>query len=130
MIPASAVKKYINKPLPWLLKKATEKFNTYIRARDAGQTCISCGSNNACQATHFYSAGQFPELRFHEDNVHLGCIQCNYFKHGNLLPYRHRLIQKIGMERVEKLDLIVAMTRQTGFKWDKLAVIEILLKYK
>ncbi len=130
MIPANAVKKYIDKPLPWLLKKAAEKFNAYIRKRDEGAACISCGSNNANQAGHFMSSGHYPELRFNPDNVHLQCSHCNLYLHGNLLEYRKGLIQKIGKERVEKLDLIVAMTRQTGFKWDKLAVIEILIKYK
>ena len=81
-------------------------FNTYIRKRDEGNGCITCGTH----AKVVYAAGHFHPttysyLRFNEDNVHLQCNEhCNRQKRGNLSEYRPALINKIGIERVEKLD--------------------------
>jgi len=81
-------------------------FNTFIRMRDKGNGCISCGTH----ADVIYAAGHFHPttysyLRFNEDNVHLQCNEhCNRQKRGNLSEYRPALIKKIGVERVEQLD--------------------------
>lgn len=125
---ASDVQKYSKKSLQALIKLATEHFNAYIRKRDQGNRCISCGSIKANQAGHYYSAGHYPELRFNEDNCHLQCTQCNMYLSGNLIEYRKGLTRKIGTERIEKLDLIVALTK--NFKWDRLSLIQTILTYK
>jgi hypothetical protein len=88
-----------------LTKKLERVFNAYIRERDKELGCISCGSFNEIQAGHFYSAGHFSWLRFNEDNVHSQCKRCNYFLRGNLLPYRERLIKKIGTVSFQKLEI-------------------------
>lgn len=88
------------------LKLLQATFNTYIRKRDEGQNCISCDTpmkNRKGDASHFY-ATTYTGLRFNEDNVHLACVTCNQFKHGNLQEYRPRLISKIGLCRVTQLD--------------------------
>ncbi len=121
-----------------LNKRAVYYFNKFIRERDSNNgygICISSGkpllvpSLNA-QAGHFYSAGKYPELRFNEDNVHLQGKSDNYFNGGNLLEYRKNLIKKIGMERVEKLDLIVEQSKRKPYKIDRFFLIEIIEKYK
>lgn len=126
---AKQIKRYINRPIPWLIAKATEVFNAYIRKRDENEPCISCGSWSQRQAGHFYSGGHYPELRFNENNVNGQCLRCNLHLSGNLIEYRKNLIKKIGIEEVEKLDQIVAITRQTGYKWDKFRLIEIIITY-
>lgn len=123
------VQKYNKRSLPWLLTKATELFNAFIRCRDAGQKCISCGNYSALQAGHFYSAGHYPALRYLEDNVHGQCEHCNYFVHGNLLEYRKNLIKKIGEERVKKLDDLAGYYKRKPFKWDRFDLINIILNY-
>lgn len=82
-------------------------FNKFIRIRDKDEPCISCDS----EAGHFkLTAGHFwpstyENLRFDEDNVHGQCwFNCNKNRHGNINEYRIRLIEKIGLERVERLD--------------------------
>jgi hypothetical protein len=87
-------------------KEAQAAFNAYIRARDCGQPCISCGRFHTGQihAGHYLSVGAHPELRFNEDNVHAQCRPCNEFLSGNIVNYRPRLIDKIGLERVEILE--------------------------
>ncbi len=89
------------------LKDTQHAFNAWIRARDAGQPCISCGTTADVQycAGHYRTTGSCPELRFEPLNVHLQCNKnCNLWKSGNLLGYRPGLIKKIGIEAVEWLE--------------------------
>lgn len=89
------------------MKDAQTAFNAWVRARDAGLPCISCGTTADIQyaAGHFRSAGGHPELRFDPLNVHLQCNRnCNMAKSGNLGPYRIELIKRIGQEKVDWLE--------------------------
>jgi hypothetical protein len=84
-------------------------FNKYIRERDSvsTQACISCDTSNPSNqfhAGHYRSVGAAPELRFHPDNCHRQCSQCNTIKSGNQTEYRIRLIRKIGLDAVEDLE--------------------------
>ncbi len=135
---AKTINKYSKKSVLQLNAIAVKHFNKFIRLRDSENgfgVCISSGqrlkvpSLNA-QAGHFYSAGKYPELRFNEDNVHLQGKSDNYFNGGNLLEYRKNLIKKIGVERVEKLDYIVDISKRKPYKIDRFFLIEIIEKYK
>lgn len=46
------------------------------------------------------------------------------------MEYRKNLINKIGLARVEALDMIAAQSKRTNFKWDRTLLIEIIEKYK
>lgn len=88
------------------LRDAQVIFNRFIRLRDAGNPCISCGRNSGAKmnAGHYLSVGAHPELRFNEFNVHLQCEHCNSYRSGNQAEYRPRLITKIGLTEVERLE--------------------------
>jgi len=89
-----------------VLKAAQIVFNTYIRLRDKDKPCISCDKpyrEKDINASHFYSVGAYPNLRFNEDNVHNSCIRCNKDLHGNINEYTLRLPNRIGIERYNKL---------------------------
>lgn len=88
------------------LKDLQVVFNRFIRLRDAGKPCISCGRDTGAKmnAGHYLSVGAHPELRFNEMNCHRQCEHCNSFKSGNQAQYRPRLIEKIGLEKVEWLE--------------------------
>ena len=90
------------------LKEAQAVFNRFIRLRDAGLPCVSCGhpDNGSRQrhASHYKSVGGNPELRFNPLNCHASCSICNNYLSGNLVPYRVELIKRIGLEEVEKLE--------------------------
>lgn len=95
------------KPKGQYMRDAQHAFNAYVRARDAGQPCISCGTTADVQycAGHYRTTGSCPELRFEPLNVHLQCNKnCNLSKSGNILGYRPRLLEKIGAELVEWLE--------------------------
>jgi endogenous inhibitor of DNA gyrase (YacG/DUF329 family) len=93
------------KPRSKWLQEAQQAFNAWVRARDSGNGCISCGTHNGkANAGHYLSTGARPELRFEPLNVHLQCERCNTYLHGNLIPYRTALIQRIGLESVGWLE--------------------------
>lgn len=94
-----------------LIKKADKAFQDYIRLRDrlAGHTCISSGrpldwSGNQTDAGHYRSKGAASHLRYNEDNCHAQSKHDNRQKSGNIVEYRIRLIERIGLERVEALE--------------------------
>lgn len=88
------------------LADAQRWFNKFIRLRDAGEPCISCGRNTGAKmnAGHYRSVGSCPELRFEELNCHLQCEHCNSYKSGNIEHYRPSLIRKIGESKVEWIE--------------------------
>lgn len=87
-------------------KEAQTAFNAFVRARDAHLPCISCGRDNESKvnAGHYLSIGAHPALRFNDDNCHKQCEHCNTYKSGNQAIYRPRLIDRIGLARVEALE--------------------------
>lgn len=100
-----AEKKQQVKPLSYFMKQAQQAFNEFIRYRDRGDACISCGRHHEGQyhAGHFRTTGANPELRFNEDNCHRQCAPCNNHLSGNLIAYRPALIAKIGQARFDAL---------------------------
>ncbi len=96
---------------PELVKKAQSAFNAFIRARDAGKPCISCGTplqaaqvGGAFDCGHYRSVGSAPHMRFVEDNAHGQCKHCNRHLAGNHVAYRIGLIQRIGLRAVELIE--------------------------
>lgn len=94
------------KPVSRLLSEAQLEFNAYIRERDRDQPCISCGARDAGQwhAGHYRSRGAAPELRFHLNNCHKQCAQCNNFESGNIIEYRKGLVDRISEDRVKWIE--------------------------
>lgn len=118
--------------IPQLKKAAQIAFNQYIRLRDRNKPCISCG--NPLQQTqkggdydcgHYRSTGSADHLRFNEDNAHGQCKHCNRWLNGNVVNYRAGLIERIGLDRVEKLE---AMNEPK--KWTRESLKRIEQEYK
>lgn len=95
-----------NSDRAYWLKKAQEKVNRFIRLRDKGLPCVACGTpwRDSFQASHYVPRGRSAFLRFHEDNIHGGCIKCNLYESGNLRMFRIGLVSRIGNERTEWLE--------------------------
>ena len=95
-------------------KEAQSAFNRYIRISDEGKPCVSCGNpligksnyltGSAIDASHYRSRGAASHLKFNTFNVHSACTRCNRQLSGNAVEYRIRLIDRIGLERVERLE--------------------------
>lgn len=116
--------------VPDLIAKAQKRFNKFIRERDKNLGCISCDNGKVENAGHYFSAGQFPPLRFNEDNTNGQCVKCNKWNHGALIQYGMGLQKKIGIDRVSKLNEIASDYKRIGFKWDKFALLDIIKKYE
>lgn len=82
--------------------------NRYARVRDAQEGCISCNKpstwNGQWHGSHFRSVGSASAIRLNLWNIHKACSVCNHHLSGNIAGYRPRLIEKIGIEKVEWLE--------------------------
>jgi len=82
--------------------------NRYVRLRDKGRECVSCGKpddgSHQRHASHYRSVGACSSLRFNTLNIHASCAQCNSHKSGNILEYRIRLIRMFGEAFVDRLE--------------------------
>lgn len=119
--------------IPELKKLADRWFGAFIRERDrkAGHACISSGrpldwnAGNKVDAGHYRSKGAARHLRYHEDNCHAQTKQENRFKAGNAVDYRIRLIERIGVERVEALE-----SNNEIHHWTKDELLAVIAKYR
>lgn len=116
---------------PQLVKLAQKAFNSFIRARDAGKPCISCGTplqasavGGGFDAGHYRSVGSAVHMRFVEDNVMGQCKHCNLHLAGNHVAYRAGLIERIGLRDVELIE-----ADQTLRKYSKEGLIEFARHY-
>lgn len=123
---------YYENHIPTQKAKATKAFNAYIRARDRGDNCISCGKsmdNCTIDAGHYIAAGKGLSgslHRYDENNVHAQCHwDCNIQQSGNLVEYRQGLIKKIGEEEVERLETTKGTIKRTAQDYK-----DIEVKYK
>ena len=108
----------------WIKDAQENAFNPYIRKRDRGRPCISCGRTEAevegadgwrpggaWDCGHYLSVAAKPELRFHPWNAWRQCKSCNggsgkYARKNYTVSaeYRERLIKEIGLKNVEWLE--------------------------
>ncbi|SEL12673.1 Bacteriophage Lambda NinG protein [Roseateles sp. YR242] len=109
------------KTVPQLKKEAQAAFNKWVRLRDAGRPCISCGApppnltklHAGRDAGHYRSIGSADHLRFHEDNCHAQCVKCNQWGAGMAVDYRLGLIARIGAARVHAIECSNAANKWT-----------------
>ncbi|KJZ38965.1 recombination protein NinG [Pseudomonas fluorescens] len=94
------------KPRAKHMSEAQTAFNTWVRHRDAGLPCVSCGRhhNGQWHAGHYRTVGGNPELRFEPLNVWRQCAPCNNHQSGNVVNYRIELVKRIGADKVEWLE--------------------------
>lgn len=88
------------------IREAQAAWNGYVRARDAGLPCCSCGAmpgqkfGGSMDCSHYRSRGSAPHLKFHLHNAASACVKCNRFLGGNVAALRVGLIERIGLEKV------------------------------
>ncbi|HJV75366.1 MAG TPA: recombination protein NinG [Noviherbaspirillum sp.] len=103
------------KPPTYWAKRAEKACNAYIRKRDEGDPCISCGTYDASEwhAGHCYTVKARPDIRYHEDNIHLQCPKCNTYQGGMVGEYKKRVVSKIGQERLDALAYVNPAFKKT-----------------
>ncbi len=109
------------RPNGYYKAQAQKAFNAYIRARDAGLPCISCGETNPpdlhggqWDCGHFKTVGAYPELRFEERNAHKQCKSCNAGSESTQ-PKRRRLLSntKLAWSLVTDRSMSTGLTDPT-----------------
>lgn len=88
------------------MKEAQTAFNAWVRERDIGLPCVSCGRhhNGQWHAGHYRTVGGNPELRFEPLNAWRQCAPCNNHKSGDIVNYRLELVKRIGADKVDWLE--------------------------
>lgn len=106
--------------------------HTYIRNRDKGKPCISCGTqwNDTFQCGHHYKSETFETLRFNLDNLHGQCRRCNLYLEGAFDNYALNLPKRIGKECYDYLVSLAEVDKQFEKVWnlDNLKEVRRLLK--
>ena len=100
----SPIKSRSSNPRAKAVALAQGAVNAYVRARDEGMPCISCGEMRPLQAGHYWSVGARPELRFNEANIHGQCSRCNVDLAGNREAFRAGIVDRLGSELADCLD--------------------------
>lgn len=100
--------------------RAQVEVNAYVRLRDAGLPCISCGRHHEGQwhAGHYRSRGAAVNLALDPRNIHRQCAPCNNHLHGNAIGYRAGLVARYGLEFVEALEADNTPRHQTAQEID------------
>ena len=104
-----------------LIQSLVNVCHKYIRERDKGKPCVSCGANwnEHFQAGHFYKAELYSSLRFDELNINGQCRICNLHKDGNFQGYREGFIKRYSAEQLEELESKAREYKSQSFKWDR-----------
>ena len=102
------------------IKSLTEVFgecqrvaNEYVKHRDKGLPCISCGNPQTSDAGHYYHAGskyRVSLLRLDPRNLNMQCGSCNRFKGGgNAAEYMEGYISRYGQAAFDELQELKLM---------------------
>ena len=114
-----------------LIKKLQPIFNRWIRERDKGKPCISCGGYfEEMDAGHFYPVSGYSGLRFDPDNVHAECRKCNRFDESHLIGYAENLRERIGETDYLALKQRAEDYKKNGYKFGRAELRELIDKYK
>lgn len=118
--------------LQYLKTNTTAIVHQYIRQRDKGLPCISCGTlwHLDFQAGHFFKAELYSSLKYNEFNINGQCPQCNLRKEGNLNQYELNLPNRIGSKNFEALKEMARNDKKTNFKWDREELKQIRANFK
>ena len=109
----SPIKSRSSNPRAKAVSLAQSAVNAYVRARDDGKPCISCGEMKPLQAGHYWSVGARPELRFDEANIHGQCHRCNIDLAGNREAFRAGIVDRLGSELADCIDTPVPAQKFT-----------------
>lgn len=111
-------------PLQVAKDKAWNAYARYIKLRDCLITtgtkeycdCITCGKKVQF-GTRYLHAGHFIPGRgnavlFVEELCHGQCLQCNFYKDGNQVIYREKMVKIYGEKKVQEFEQLRHATKK------------------
>ena len=131
---ARILKSYATKQHQTCLSDCQKAFNKLVRIANADNEgycqCVTCPARHKwdsglIHAGHFIPAGRAANLRFDERNAHIQCVQCNHYLSGNMAVYREYMIQQMGEDSVEQLEIEGRITRS----YSKIELAEMKLQF-
>lgn len=118
------------------IKETQKVVNQYVRLRDKGKPCISCGiyesemkstalTGGVFDAGHFRTTGAFPELRFDLRNINGQCRSCNSFNGGRVREQEEGIVNRHGQDR---LDWLLSYHKPKHYTIEHLARMRAVLR--
>lgn len=123
----SKVEKAKNEYSTWM-RSAVTVCHSYIRLRDKGKPCISCGKkfNNNFQAGHYFSGGGHKAVKFDEVNINGQCFECNSGSNFDHEAYANGIVERWGSD-----EMVCLLERAYDEKrWSKEELRSVVSYYK
>ena len=113
-----------------LIQEMQEVFNLYIRTRDKGLPCISCGAPYPTDAGHMFKKSIRPAMRFDPRACHLQCRKCNGQHDGNYENYCKGVADRYGVEFLTEVIQDANNSRKVDSKLSRGELEDMILFYK
>jgi hypothetical protein len=107
----------------WLIQELDRVTSVIVRKRD--KKCVTCGSVQGLQCSHFYSR-RYLSTRFDLRNCNAMCSACNRRHNRDRRPYERYMLKAYGREVIAELDRL----RVSLQKVIDMQLIELLNEYK
>jgi len=117
--------------------------NRYARLRDEyenGKRCCTCGiTTGKMDGGHFLPTSGYSAIRYNTNQIHQQCVNCNRYNGGRYKEYRIFMIDKNGLEYVERLEATKGQLRSYSVEYyqkyiriirKKIKLLEIKLDLK
>lgn len=102
----------------WLIAELDRYTSLIVRRRDG--RCVTCGSVQGLQCSHFYSR-RYLSIRFDLRNCNAMCAGCNRRHNRNRRPYERYMLKRYGAGVVAELDhLRTSLQKVTDTQLNKL----------
>src|SRR5215203_1886453 len=85
----------------WLVAELDRVTSLVVRGRDG--RCVTCGSSQGLQCSHFYSR-RYLSIRFDLRNCNAMCSDCNRRHNRDRRPYERYMLKTYGQGVVAELD--------------------------
>jgi hypothetical protein len=85
----------------WLVAELYRLTSLIVRRRDG--RCVTCGSRQGLQCSHFYSR-RYLSIRFDLRNCNAMCTGCNRRHNRNRTPYERYMLKTYGRAVISELD--------------------------
>jgi hypothetical protein len=85
----------------WLVAELDRYTSLIVRGRDG--RCVTCGSRQGLQCSHFYSR-RYLSIRFDLQNCNAMCAGCNRRHNRDRRPYERYMLKTYGFDVIKELD--------------------------
>ena len=113
-----------------LLQEAQTVFNEFIRKRDEGKGCISCGAPYFSDCGHVFKISTRPAMRFNPMAAHGQCRECNSKHDGNYDAYCLGIAARYGINYLTEVIQCANESRKSCHKWSRMELQEIIFNCK